>query len=72
MSKKNTLIKTFEKVVNDIMDHYDDYTEAEKQEIKKFYEYAINLNSKLEHYDKKKNIFEKFVDAFLNFFGGEK
>lgn len=69
MSQKNKLVKNFKKLINDIMDNYENYSDDEKEEIKKLFECALNLNDKLEKYDKK-NIFDILKEAFNNFFGG--
>ena len=53
------------------MDNYDKYSEKEINEIKKFYNNAIALNDKLEHYDQKKSVIDKLKEAFENFFGGK-
>ncbi|MCH5171576.1 MAG: hypothetical protein J1F31_01915 [Erysipelotrichales bacterium] len=70
--QKKNLIKALNKVIEDIMDNYDEYNYNEKLEIENFYRHAISLNDKLEHYDQKKNILGKSKEAFSNFFGGNK
>lgn len=72
MWEKKKLISALDKVVDDIMDNYDKYNESEKKEIETFYQSAIDLNKKLEHYDNNKSLWDKLVDAFNNFFGGKK
>ncbi|HBO48296.1 MAG TPA: hypothetical protein DD614_00430 [Clostridiales bacterium] len=72
MSKKSDLTKSFNKVIDDIMDNYDKYTTQEQTEIEQFFHSAETLNSKLEHYDKKPSLWEKFKKALSNFFGGKK
>ena len=71
MSKKSELKKCFINLIDDIMDNYDKYSDEEKNEIKVFYEAAEKLNDKLESYDSKKSILEKYLNAFKNFFGGK-
>lgn len=71
MREKKKLIEALHKVVEDIMDNYDKYSEYEINEIKRFYNNAIALNDKLEHYDQKKSVIEKLKEAFENFFGGK-
>ena len=71
MREKKKLIEALHKVVEDIMDNYDKYSENEINEIKKFYNNAIALNDKLEHYDQKKSVIDKLKEAFENFFGGK-
>jgi predicted methyltransferase len=71
MREKKRLIEALHKVVEDIMDNYDKYSENEINEIKKFYNNAIALNDKLEHYDQKKSVIDKLKEAFVNFFGGK-
>lgn len=72
MKEKRKLLDALHKVVGDIMDNYDKYTETEKNEIKNFFNNAILLNDKLEHYDQKKGVIDKLKEAFANFFGGKK
>ena len=71
MREKKKLIEALHKVIEDIMDNYDKYSENEINEIKKFYNNAITLNDKLEHYDQKKSVIDKLKEAFENFFGGK-
>ena len=71
MREKKRLIEALHKVLEDIMDNYDKYSENEINEIKKFYNNAIALNDKLEHYDQKKSVIDKLKEAFENFFGGK-
>lgn len=72
MSKKSDLIKSFNKVIDDIMDNYDKYTQQEQSDIEQLFRSVETLNSKLDHYDKKPSLWEKFTKALSNFFGGKK
>lgn len=69
MNSKKELNKAFEKLIEDIMDNYDKYTDEDKRAVESLYNNALSLNDRLEHYDKKPTAWEKFKIAFNNFFG---
>ena len=52
MSKeKKELIKKFKAVIDDLMDHYEEYTEAEKAQVKEVFQKVAALNTILDKYD---------------------
>ena len=66
MSKQsNALKKAFSKLIDDIFDNYDKYTEDEKQKIQTELLNLKVLNYILEKYDKK-TYFDKLRDLFRN------
>ena len=50
-TEKKELIKKFKDVVEDILDNYDKYTDAEKAQVKELFQKAADLNSILDKYD---------------------
>ena len=52
MSKeKKELIKKFKVVIDDLMDHYEEYTDEEKAKVKEIFQKVANLNTILDKYD---------------------
>ena len=52
MSKeKKELIKKFKVVVDDLMDHYEEYTDEEKAQVKEIFQKVADLNTILDKYD---------------------
>ena len=49
--EKKALIKNFKTVIEDLMDHYEEYTEAEKSQIKEIFQKVSELNTILDKYD---------------------
>ena len=72
---KKELIGASEKLIEDIFDHYDEYSFSDKMKIQRLMYQMVDLNLELDSYDnpkkatKSKNIFEKFREAVGNFFG---
>ena len=54
--EKKELLKNFKAVVEDLLDHYDEYTDEEKAQIKEVFQKVADLNTILDKYD----IEEKF------------
>ena len=50
-SEKKELIKKFKVVVEDLLDHYEDYTDEEKAQIKDLFQKVADLNTILDKYD---------------------
>ena len=50
-TEKKELIKKFKVVLDDLMDHYEEYTEAEKAQIKDIFQKVVELNTVLDKYD---------------------
>ena len=52
MSKeKKELIKKFKSVIDDLMDHYEEYNDEEKMQIKEIFQKVADLNAILDKYD---------------------
>lgn len=50
-NEKKKLLKTFKSVIDDLMDHYEEYTDEEKAQIKDIFEKVAELNTILDKYD---------------------
>ena len=49
--EKKELIKKFKVVIDDLMDHYEEYTEEEKAQVKEIFQKVADLNTILDKYD---------------------
>ena len=49
--EKKELIKKFNAVVEDLLDHYEQYTDEEKAQIKELFKSVSELNTILDKYD---------------------
>jgi hypothetical protein len=49
--EKKELLKKFKVVIDDLMDHYEEYTDAEKAQIKEIFQKVADLNTILDKYD---------------------
>jgi len=49
--EKKDLVKGFKKVIEDILDNYEQYTPQEKAQVKELFEKASELNTVLDKYD---------------------
>ena len=49
--EKKELIKKFKVVIDDLMDHYEKYTEEEKAQIKEIFQKVADLNAVLDKSD---------------------
>ena len=50
-SEKKELLKKFKSVIDDVMDHYEEYTDEEKAQIKEIFQKVAQLNTILDKYD---------------------
>lgn len=50
------MLKNFKSIIDDVMDHYEEYTDEEKAQVKEIFQKAAELNTILDKYD----IEEKF------------
>jgi hypothetical protein len=48
---KKKLIKKFKSVIEDLMDHYEAYTDEEKAQVKEIFQMVADLNTILDKYD---------------------
>lgn len=51
MNEKKELLKKFKVVIDDVMDHYELYTDEEKAQIKDIFQKVAELNEILDKYD---------------------
>ena len=49
--EKKELLKKFKTVIDDLMDHYEEYTDEEKARIKEIFKKVAELNTILDKYD---------------------
>lgn len=49
--EKKELLKKFKVTVDDLMDHYEEYTDEEKTQIKEIFQKVADLNAILDKYD---------------------
>ena len=63
--EKKELIKKFNVVVEDLLDHYDEYTAEEKAQIQEVFQKVAALNTVLDKYDTEAKIYwqEFFIAA---------
>ena len=50
-NEKKELLKQFKKVIDDLMDHYEEYTDEEKAQINEIFRKVTELNTILDKYD---------------------
>ena len=50
-TEKKELIKKFKVVIEDLLDHYEEYTEEEKAQIKEIFQKVAELNTLFDKYD---------------------
>ena len=50
-NEKKELLKKFKTVIDDLMDHYEEYTDEEKAQIKEIFQKVAQLNTILDKYD---------------------
>ena len=49
--EKKELLKKFKRIIDDLMDNYDQYTDEEKAQIKDIFQKVAELNKILDKYD---------------------
>ena len=50
-NEKKELIKKFKVVIEDLLDHYEEYTDEEKAQIKELFQKVADLNTIFDKYD---------------------
>ena len=50
-NERKELLKKFKSVIDDLMDHYEEYTDEEKAKIKEIFQKVAELNTILDKYD---------------------
>ena len=67
--EKKELIKSFKVVIEDLMDHYEEYTDEEKAQIKEVFQKVADLNKVLDKYDIDMKIdWQEYLLAVGNYF----
>ena len=70
-NEKKELIKKFKMVVEDLLDHYEKYTDAEKAQIKELFQKVSDLNAILDKYDIETSFdWTEYVTACSQYFDG--
>ena len=68
--EKKELVKKFKVVIEDLMDHYEEYTDEEKAQIKEIFQKVAELNTILDKYDIDVKIdWEEYSVAYGEYFG---
>ena len=68
-SEKKELIKQFKVVIEDLLDHYEEYTDEEKAQIKELFQKVADLNTILDKYDIEKNFnWTEYLSAYSQYF----
>lgn len=49
--EQKELVKQFKTVIDDLMDHYEEYTDEEKAQVKEIFQKVAKLNTILDKYD---------------------
>lgn len=70
-NEKKELIKNFKIVIEDLLDHYEKYTEEEKNQIKELFQKVSELNVILDKYDIESEFsWQDYFTAVGRYFGG--
>ena len=68
-TEKKELVKKFKAVIEDVMDHYEEYTEEEKSQIKEIFQKVASLNTILDKYDMEvKFDWEEYLAEYSRYF----
>lgn len=68
--EKKELIKKFKVVIEDLLDHYEQYTEEEKTQIKELFQKVSALNAILDKYDIDTEFdWQEYFDIVSKYFG---
>ena len=68
--EKKELIKNFKVVIEDLLDHYEQYTEEEKAQIKELFQKVSDLNVILDKYDIETEFdWQEYFDIVSKYFG---
>ena len=69
-NEKKELLKKFKTVIDDLMDHYEEYTDEEKVQIKGIFQKVAELNTILDKYDIDVKLnWEEYSAAYGQYFG---
>ena len=68
-TEKKELIKNFKELIEDLLDHYEEYTDEEKNQIREIFQKTAELNTMLDKYDiEKKFDWMEYLDAIGQYF----
>ena len=68
-TEKKELIKNFKELIEDLLDHYEEYTDEEKNQIREIFQKTAELNTILDKYDiEKKFDWMEYLDAIGQYF----
>lgn len=68
-NEKKELLKSFKVVVEDLLDHYEQYTDTEKAQIKEVFQKVADLNKILDKYDvEPKMDWSEYINAVGQYF----
>jgi hypothetical protein len=69
-SEKKQLVKGFKTLIEDLLDHYEKYTDEEKAQVKEIFEKASELNVILDKYDIKTEFsWDAYFESVGRYFG---
>ena len=69
-NEKKELLKKFKLVIDDVMDHYEEYTDEEKAQIKEIFQKVADLNTILDKYDIDIKLdWEEYAAVYSQYFG---
>ena len=67
--EKKELLKNFKEIIEDLLDHYEQYTDEEKAQIKEIFQKTADLNTILDKYDiEKKFDWTQYLDSIGQYF----
>ena len=69
-NEKKELLKNFKVVIEDLMDHYEEYTEQEKAQIQEIFQKVAALNQILDKYDEAAEFaWQEYFNSVSLYFG---
>ena len=69
LNEKKELLKKFKILIDDVMDHYEEYTDEEKARIKEIFQNVADLNTILDKYDiDDKSAWEEYIAMVAQYF----
>ena len=69
-NEKKELLKKFKSIIDDVMDHYEEYSDEEKAQIKEIFQKVAELNTILDKYDIDVKLnWEEYSAAYGQYFG---
>ena len=68
--EKKELVKKFQVVIDDLMDHYEEYTEEEQEKVKEIFKKVAQLNTILDKYDFDVKVdWAEYTEVYGQYFG---